>query len=146
MQKRLTLKERLLSNPDFVSQYEKKDEQELAVRVGARVQALRVFFGVTQKELASKAKMQQPNIARIEGGKSLPSLKTLHNIAAAMDTYIVEPNFACLLEHSRQIRSIVSIYATRSALSVSSLDNQSLIVTTNSANSPEITPQHSYVS
>jgi transcriptional regulator with XRE-family HTH domain len=102
------LKERLLSNKQFREGYETKDEIELAIRVGGRVQELRLYFGWTQAQLAEKMETKQPNIARIEAGKKLPTLSTLHKAAQAAGTYLIEPNFACLTENKIQDFSIVS--------------------------------------
>lgn len=98
------LKKRLLSNIDFRKEYELKNEKELAIRVGAKIQALRVHTGLTQIQLAEAMQTQQPNIARIESGKKLPSLKTLHKIAMCAGTYLIEPDFA-ILQESRMSRN-----------------------------------------
>jgi transcriptional regulator with XRE-family HTH domain len=90
------IKSRLLSDKQYREKYNEKSESELAIRVGAKIQELRIFKGVTQADLAVKMQTQQPNIARIEAGKKLPSLKTLHKIAVAMDTHVIEPGFAVL--------------------------------------------------
>lgn len=88
-----SLKDRLLSNESFKKQFETRDETELAVRVGAQVQELRARIGVTQTQLAELIQTQQPNIARIEAGKKLPSLSTLHKIASSVGMYLSEPHF-----------------------------------------------------
>ncbi len=90
------IKNKLLSDKKYREIYNEKSESELAIRVGAKIQELRIFKGVTQADLAVKMQTQQPNIARIEAGKKLPSLKTLHKIAVAMDTHVIEPGFAAL--------------------------------------------------
>lgn len=90
------IKNRLLSDKQYREKYNEKSESELAIRVGAKIQELRIFKGFTQADLAVKMQTQQPNVARIEAGKKLPSLKTLHKIAIAMDTHVIEPSFAVL--------------------------------------------------
>lgn len=91
-----TLKEKLLKDPEYRKEYAKRDDTDLAIRSGREVEKLRIHLGLTQAQLADKTKMQQPNIARIESGKQLPSLKTLNKIAQAVGTYLIEPTFANL--------------------------------------------------
>ncbi len=95
------LKTRLLANKVFRNAYEQKNEKELAVRVGSRVHSLRIFMGLTQAQLAEMVKTQQPNIARIESGKKLPSLKTMHKLAICAGTYLIEPDFAVLRDNNK---------------------------------------------
>ncbi len=45
---------------------------------------LRIKRGLSQRQLARRAKMQQPTIARLEGGQTA-SLRTLRRVADALD-------------------------------------------------------------
>ncbi|MCS6857770.1 MAG: helix-turn-helix domain-containing protein [Sandaracinaceae bacterium] len=51
---------------------------------GARLKALRLAAGLTQAELARRSGIHRPNIARLEAGKHMPSLDTIHRLARAM--------------------------------------------------------------
>ncbi len=52
------------------------------------IRAWREYFGMTQQELARKAGMTQPALARLEKSDSKPRISTLKKIAAAMDVTI----------------------------------------------------------
>jgi DNA-binding XRE family transcriptional regulator len=49
------------------------------------IRAWREYFGMTQRELARRAGMTQPALARLEKSGSKPRISTLKKIAAAMD-------------------------------------------------------------
>jgi len=49
------------------------------------VRAWREYFGMTQQELALRAGMTQPALARLEKSGSKPRISTLKKIASAMD-------------------------------------------------------------
>lgn len=51
--------------------------------IGKRIAELRAAKGISQKELAERTGMLQPNIARIENGHK-PSLNTLEAIAEVL--------------------------------------------------------------
>ena len=65
-------------DPDFVA-------ESLELEIGYQVARLRISQGFTQKELAEKVGTRQPSIARLESGRSLPSLSFLQKIADALD-------------------------------------------------------------
>ncbi len=56
-----------------------------AIEGATMIRAWREFFGMTQHELARKAGMTQPALARLEKSDSRPRIGTLKKIAAAMD-------------------------------------------------------------
>lgn len=89
------LKKELLKNPKFKVV---RDETDLAIRVGAEINSFRINHDLTQKQLAELIGTQQSNIARIESGKFLPRLSTLHKMAEAVGTFVIEPTFASLAE------------------------------------------------
>ena len=49
------------------------------------IRAWREYFGMTQQELAQRAGMTQPALARLEKYDSKPRISTLKKIASAMD-------------------------------------------------------------
>ena len=52
--------------------------------IGQRIAQIRKEHGMTQKQLAEAAGMNQPNIARIEAGQYTPSINTLERIVKAL--------------------------------------------------------------
>lgn len=65
-------------DPDFVA-------ESLELEIGYQIARLRILQGLTQEELAEKVGTRQPSIARLESGRSLPSLSFLEKIAEALD-------------------------------------------------------------
>ena len=74
------MKDKMLSHPEVREAYDAMaDEFDLARElIAARVRA-----GLTQAELAERMGTTQSAVARIEGGKRLPSVKTLLRYAEA---------------------------------------------------------------
>lgn len=83
-------KEMLDSDNALREAYEKPD---LAFEIAKMMIDARIFKGITQSELAKKAKTSQSSIARVESGTYLPSLTFLQKIAQAMNTYLKPPRF-----------------------------------------------------
>lgn len=65
-------------DPDFVA-------ESLELEIGYQITRLRILQGLTQEELAERVGTRQPSIARLECGRSLPSLSFLEKIAEALD-------------------------------------------------------------
>lgn len=59
-------------------------------RVGQRIKALRKKKGLSQEELASRAKIHRTYMGKIERGESNPPLFTLYKIAKAIPVHISE--------------------------------------------------------
>jgi ribosome-binding protein aMBF1 (putative translation factor) len=70
-------------DPDYVREYDALEE-EFSI-VGAII-AARAHAGLTQAELARRMGTTQSVIARLEGGKTKPSVATLEKLAAATGT------------------------------------------------------------
>jgi HTH-type transcriptional regulator/antitoxin HipB len=60
------------------------DAARLAFELGAEVRTLRERRGWTQTELADRAGMTQPAMARFEAGGTIPTLPVLERVAAAL--------------------------------------------------------------
>ena len=75
-----TLKDKMLSDPEVRDAYDAMSgEFDLAREfIAARARA-----GLTQAEVAKRMGTTQSTVARIEGGKQLPSIKTLLRYAEA---------------------------------------------------------------
>lgn len=56
----------------------------LAFELGRRVRELRVQQGMSQTELARRAGMTQPAVARFEAGGTVPTLPVLERLARAL--------------------------------------------------------------
>ena len=63
--------------------------EDIRIEISNLITAARIHKGLSQKELAKLAKTTQPNIARIESGKFLPSIHSLDRIAKAIDTHLI---------------------------------------------------------
>lgn len=80
MSKLADLKARILANPGARAEYEAQTpEFELA----SELIAARTRAGLTQSELAERMHTTQSTIARIESGRSMPSMRTLARYAEA---------------------------------------------------------------
>lgn len=53
-----------------------------------RIKELRTDLGMTQEELANKAKVRRETIVFLEQGKYNPSLQLAHDVTAALKTTI----------------------------------------------------------
>lgn len=67
-----------LQDPEFV-------EALKELEPGYQVARLRILRGLTQAELAEMVGTQQPSIARIESGKTTPSIAFLRKISDALN-------------------------------------------------------------
>lgn len=72
-----------LEDPEFAAAWK---ETELEYLVARNIIKKRKALGLTQNELAKRIKTQQSVISRIEAGNSNITLKTLGDIAKALDT------------------------------------------------------------
>jgi len=75
-----TLKKRLLADPKTKAEY---DAQAPEFAVARELIAARVRAGLTQGQLAEKMQTTQSTIARMESGRTMPSLRTLSRYAEA---------------------------------------------------------------
>ncbi|UUX51946.1 helix-turn-helix domain-containing protein [Nisaea acidiphila] len=79
------LREELLQDPETRSKYE---TLELEFEVARKIIAARTKAGLTQQALAERMNTSRSTIARLEGGKTLPSLETVRRVARATGTEI----------------------------------------------------------
>ena len=70
-----------LRNPEVKAAYDALEPEFALIR---QLIELRIKLGLSQRQLAKRAKMQQPTIARLEGGQTA-SLRTLRRVADALD-------------------------------------------------------------
>ena len=76
--------EEQLKNPEFRAEYEALEPEFALIR---QLIDLRIKRGLSQRQLAKRAEMQQPTIARLEGGRTA-SLKTLRRVAEALEARV----------------------------------------------------------
>jgi ribosome-binding protein aMBF1 (putative translation factor) len=70
-----------LQDPAVKAEYDALEDEFALIR---QLIDLRIKRGLSQRQLAERAKMQQPTIARLEGGQTA-SLRTLRRVADALD-------------------------------------------------------------
>jgi len=75
------LEEKWMKNPRFRRAYE---ELEPEYQIARAVIKARLKRGLTQKELAKKAKTKQPVVSRLETMRGKPTLRNLERIADAL--------------------------------------------------------------
>ena len=80
-----SIKKQWLKEPLFKEAY---DDLELDYRVVLELIKARSRAGLTQEELATRMGTTQSVMARLESGKGLPSLKTLHRYAEATGKHV----------------------------------------------------------
>ena len=61
------------------------DAARLAYELGRRVRELRVQQGLSKTELARRARMTQPAVARFEAGGTVPTLPVLERLARSLE-------------------------------------------------------------
>jgi len=80
------VKKELLSDPRVAEEYEALEpEYQLARSILAR----RLAKGLSQRQLAARARTKQPVISRLESGAAKPSLRLLERVAEALDADVV---------------------------------------------------------
>ncbi len=75
------LRSRRLAEPGAADAYV---AAQLAFELGRRLRELRVEQGLSQTELARRAGMTQPAVARFEAGGTVPTLPVLERLARAL--------------------------------------------------------------
>ncbi len=60
-----------------------------SIRMGRAIRDLRKQREMTQSRLAELVDSKQPNIARMEGGVSMPNIGTLHKVAQALNVHLM---------------------------------------------------------
>lgn len=63
---------------------------DVCTRVGRRIRYLRSVRGISQTVLADRAAISRINLSRIENGKAEAGLRTIANLARAMDMKMAE--------------------------------------------------------
>lgn len=74
------LKTRILANHEARAEYEAQAQE---YQIASELIAARTRAGLTQAELAERMHTKQSTIARLESGRTLPSMRTLARYAEA---------------------------------------------------------------
>jgi DNA-binding XRE family transcriptional regulator len=74
------LKARLLEDPDTLKEYE---AQAPEFAIARELIAARARAGLSQSELAERMGTSQSTVARLESGRTMPSMRTLARYASA---------------------------------------------------------------
>ncbi|MDT0319380.1 helix-turn-helix domain-containing protein [Streptomyces millisiae] len=80
------LGEAVRDSPEYDRVYE---EAGLARELGQLVFDRRTALGLSQTELAERCVMKQPQISRIEGGGTVPTIPLLRRLARALDAELI---------------------------------------------------------
>lgn len=80
------IRQLLRDDPAYRAEYERLEPYE---RIARQVMWRRAELGLTQRELAERMGTSHSVISRIENGQHATSVKTLHRLAAALDTDLV---------------------------------------------------------
>ena len=73
-------------------------KRDFRFEVANLITEARYHYKLTQAQLAKKVGTQQPSIARIESGSTLPSLSFLERLADSIGTYLVAPKFGFMAQ------------------------------------------------
>ena len=65
-------------------------KQLLHIRVGKRIQEIRIEKNISQQELAAKCNFEKSNMSRLEAGRVNATLSTLEKISIALEVNIIE--------------------------------------------------------
>jgi len=79
------LKSQWMQDESFQQAY---DDLEIEYEIALELMKARLNAGLTQEEVACRMGTTQSVIARLESGKSLPSVKTLFNFAKATGKHL----------------------------------------------------------
>jgi len=83
-----------------VNKNNKKLKRDFRFEVANLITEARYHYKLTQAQLAKKVGTQQPSIARIESGSTLPSLSFLERLADSIGTYLVAPQFGFMKQEN----------------------------------------------
>lgn len=65
-------------------------EESLQIKVGKRIQEIRVEENISQQDLAARCNFEKSNMSRLEAGRANATLSTLEVVAKALNVNIAE--------------------------------------------------------
>ena len=65
-------------------------ENSLQIKVGKRIQEIRIKKNISQQDLAAKCNFEKSNMSRLEAGRANATLSTIEIVANALEVDVVE--------------------------------------------------------
>jgi transcriptional regulator with XRE-family HTH domain len=65
-------------------------ENEVLIKLGARIKKLRQKKNITQNKLAIECNFEKASMSRIESGQTNPTIRTLYKISKALDVNLID--------------------------------------------------------
>ena len=62
----------------------------LQIKVGKRIQQLRIEKNISQQELAARCNFEKSNMSRLEAGRANATLSTIEVVSKALDIEVLE--------------------------------------------------------
>lgn len=62
----------------------------LQIKVGKRIQQIRIEKNISQQELAARCNFEKSNLSRLEAGRANATLSTLEIVSKALEVEVVE--------------------------------------------------------
>lgn len=62
----------------------------LQIKVGKRIQQIRIEKNISQQELAARCNFEKSNMSRLEAGRANATLSTIEIVSKALDIEVVE--------------------------------------------------------
>ncbi|TRX02034.1 helix-turn-helix domain-containing protein [Flavobacterium gawalongense] len=62
----------------------------LQIKVGKRIQKIRIEKNLSQQDLAAKCNFEKSNMSRLEAGRSNATLSTLEIVSKALEVDVIE--------------------------------------------------------
>lgn len=85
--------EQIKQNPAFAEELKEADAE---VRLALELARVREKRGLTQRQLAARAGMKQPQVARLEQGGTLPNMSTLLRVLEVLGARLeIGPDRSC---------------------------------------------------
>ena len=65
-------------------------KNSLQIKVGKRIQEIRIEKNLSQQDLAAKCNFEKSNMSRLEAGRANATLSTLEVVSKALDIEVIE--------------------------------------------------------
>ncbi|RKS15538.1 helix-turn-helix domain-containing protein [Flavobacterium sp. 120] len=65
-------------------------ENSLQIKVGKRIQEIRIEKNLSQQDLAAKCNFEKSNMSRLEAGRANATLSTLETVSKALEVDVIE--------------------------------------------------------
>lgn len=65
-------------------------EESLQIKVGKRIQKIRIEKSISQQDLAARCNFEKSNMSRLEAGRANATLSTLETVSKALEVDIID--------------------------------------------------------